>query len=159
MWRSSCFLWGPNRHVQICERQITKNSEFPLWRSGLRIEPRQLRFNPQPGNFHKPWVQPQKKKMPLLSLIFSFGKWLFFIKRLFMLTYNWLIIILEWINTIFRSSLVVQWVKDPALPLPWLGLLLWWGFSPWPGNFHMLQACPPKNKYLIPYFNFKYGKH
>ena len=33
-----------------------------------------------------------------------------------------------------RSSLVGQWVKDLAL------LLLWHGFSPWPGNFPMLKA-------------------
>ena len=32
---------------------------------------------------------------------------------------------------------MVQWVKDLALPLLWLGLLLWHGFHPWPGNFHM----------------------
>ena len=30
------------------------------------------------------------------------------------------------------SSLVAQWVKDPALSL------LWCGFSPWPRSFHML---------------------
>ena len=29
----------------------------------------------------------------------------------------------------FRSCLVAQQVKDPAL------LLLWQGFNPWPGNF------------------------
>ena len=36
-----------------------------------------------------------------------------------------------------QSSLVVQQVKDPALPLLWLGLLLWCRFDPWPRNFHM----------------------
>ena len=36
-----------------------------------------------------------------------------------------------------RSSLVVQWVKDPALSLPWLGSLLWRGFDPWPGDLHI----------------------
>ena len=35
----------------------------------------------------------------------------------------------------YRSSLVMQWVKDSALSLQWLGMLLWWGFDPWPGNF------------------------
>ena len=29
------------------------------------------------------------------------------------------------------NSLVAQWAKEPALPL------LWRGFSPWPGNFHV----------------------
>ena len=29
-------------------------------------------------------------------------------------------------------------VKDPALSLQWLQLLLWWGFDSWPENFHML---------------------
>ena len=30
-----------------------------------------------------------------------------------------------------------QWVKDPALLLWWLGLLLWHRFNSWPGNFFM----------------------
>ena len=29
----------------------------------------------------------------------------------------------------------MQQVKDPALSLQWLGLLLWLRFNPWPGNF------------------------
>ena len=37
-------------------------------------------------------------------------------------------------NTETRSSLVVQWVKDPAL------LLLWLMFHPWPGNFSMCHG-------------------
>ena len=32
---------------------------------------------------------------------------------------------------------MVQQVRDPALSLQQLGLLLWRGFGPWPGNFHM----------------------
>ena len=43
------------------------------------------------------------------------------------------------------SSLVVQWVKDPALSLQRLGSLLWCGFSPCLRNFHMLNAGQ-KNK-------------
>ena len=39
-------------------------------------------------------------------------------------------------------------VKDPALSLQWLGSLLWHGFSPWPGNFHMVWARP-KKKFLF----------
>ena len=37
------------------------------------------------------------------------------------------------------SSHLSQWVKDPALSLPWLGLLLRCGFNPWPWVW-------PKNK-------------
>ena len=37
-----------------------------------------------------------------------------------------------------QSSLVTQWVKDPALSLLWLG------FDAWPGNFHMPQVWPKK---------------
>jgi len=39
-------------------------------------------------------------------------------------------------------SLVVQQVKDPALPQLWSRLQLRLGFDPWPGNFHMLWAWP-----------------
>ena len=35
------------------------------------------------------------------------------------------------------SSLVVHRVKDPVLLLLWFRLLLWHGFHPWSGNFHM----------------------
>jgi len=40
---------------------------------------------------------------------------------------------------------VAQWVKDPALSLQWFGLLLWYGFNPWPGKFHM-PWVPPDEK-------------
>ena len=33
-------------------------------------------------------------------------------------------------------------VKDLVLSLLWLGSMLWHGFDPWPGNFHMPQAQP-----------------
>lgn len=33
-----------------------------------------------------------------------------------------------------KSFLVAQQAKDPALPLPCLGLLLWYGFDPRPGE-------------------------
>ena len=45
-----------------------------------------------------------------------------------------------------RSSLVAQWVKDPVLSLQWLRSLLWRGFNPWPGNFHMLRVQPRKKR-------------
>ena len=38
----------------------------------------------------------------------------------------------------------MQWVKDLALSLPWLWLLLWHGLGPWPGNFHRPPAQPKK---------------
>ena len=44
------------------------------------------------------------------------------------------------------SSLVAQQIKDLVLSLQWLRLLLWRGFDPWPGKFHMLQAQPKKKK-------------
>ena len=41
----------------------------------------------------------------------------------------------------FWSSLVAWWVKDLMLSLLWfVGSLLWCGFNPWPGNFHMLLS-------------------
>ena len=45
-----------------------------------------------------------------------------------------------------RSSHVAQQVKDLVLSLQWLRSLLWHGFNPWPGNFHMLQVQPKKKK-------------
>ena len=47
----------------------------------------------------------------------------------------------------FRSSLVAQQVKDPALSLLWLWLLPWCRFNPWPGNFFMPQMWPPKKEF------------
>ena len=44
------------------------------------------------------------------------------------------------------SSLPVQQVKDPVLSLQWPGSMLWWGFEPWPRNFHMPQGQPKKKK-------------
>ena len=38
----------------------------------------------------------------------------------------------------------MQWVKDLALSLQQLGLLLWCGFDRWPRNFHMLQEWPER---------------
>ena len=42
-----------------------------------------------------------------------------------------------------RTSLVVQWVNDHVLSLQQLGLLLWHGSYPWPGNFHMPRVQQP----------------
>ena len=41
-------------------------------------------------------------------------------------------------------------VKDLALTLLWLRLLLWCRFDPWPGNFHMLWVQPQKKKKELP---------
>ena len=43
-----------------------------------------------------------------------------------------------------RCSLMMQRVKDSALSLQLLGLLLWHRFHPWPRNFHMLQEQQQK---------------
>ena len=40
----------------------------------------------------------------------------------------------------------MQWVKDLALSLQQLGLLLSQGFSPWPRNFHMPWAWEKKER-------------
>ena len=44
------------------------------------------------------------------------------------------------------SSLLEQQVKDLALPLQWLGLLLYCAFHPWSENFHMTLAQPKKKR-------------
>ena len=45
---------------------------------------------------------------------------------------------------IIRNSLVAQWLKDPALSLQWLGLLLCHGFNPWPRNLHVAGMAREK---------------
>ena len=52
-----------------------------------------------------------------------------------------------WVKWLYIGGfLVAQWIKDPALPLQQLGLLLLWRrFNPWPRNFCMPQ-CSQKNK-------------
>ena len=50
---------------------------------------------------------------------------------------------------ISQSSLVAQQVKDPAVSLLQVGLLLWHRFDTWSGNYNMAQAGSkktPKNK-------------
>ena len=46
----------------------------------------------------------------------------------------------------WSSSLVAQWVKDPALSLPWLWSQLRLGFDPWPRKFCMLWWGAKKKK-------------
>ena len=41
---------------------------------------------------------------------------------------------------------MAQQVKDPALSLLWLGLLLWCGIYSYPENFPMPQAWPKGKK-------------
>ena len=41
---------------------------------------------------------------------------------------------------------VLPGIKDLALSLQWLGLLLWCRFNPWPRNFHLPQEHPTTTK-------------
>ena len=41
---------------------------------------------------------------------------------------------------------MAQWVKDVVVLLQQLRSLLWHGFNPWPGNYHMLWAQSKKKK-------------
>lgn len=41
---------------------------------------------------------------------------------------------------------MAQWVKEPALSLQQLVLLMGYGFGPWPGNLHIQSAWPKKKK-------------
>ena len=43
-------------------------------------------------------------------------------------------------------SLVAEWVRGLVLSLQQLALLLWCGFNPWSGNFHILWEWPPPPK-------------
>ena len=50
-----------------------------------------------------------------------------------------------------KKSFLMTWrVKDSALSWLWLGLSLWRGFNPWPGNF-ACHRCS-QNKYTSKYF-------
>ena len=40
----------------------------------------------------------------------------------------------------------MQWVKHPAMSLPHLRKLLWCGFDPWPGNFHVTWGQKKEKK-------------
>ena len=44
------------------------------------------------------------------------------------------------------SSLVAQWVKEPALSLRLLRSLLGHRFNPWPGDFHMSRVPQKKRE-------------
>ena len=48
---------------------------------------------------------------------------------------------------------VAQWVKDPALLLQGLGLLLWRRLDPWPRNLHVLRVWQKKKggQILVPF--------
>ena len=41
---------------------------------------------------------------------------------------------------------MVQWLKDLALSMQWLGWLLWCEFGSRPGNLHMPQVWQKKKK-------------
>ena len=49
------------------------------------------------------------------------------------------------LNPYCWSSVMAQWVKDPALSV------LWHGFYPWPTNFQMLHMQPPPKFFLKTY--------
>ena len=53
---------------------------------------------------------------------------------------------------------MAQWVKVLALSLQHLGSLLWFGFNPWSGNFHILWTWPPQKKQQIPSVVSKPGR-
>ena len=42
-----------------------------------------------------------------------------------------------------------QWVRDLALSLLWLALLLWCRLDPWPRNFCMLRVWQKKKKKIL----------
>ena len=41
---------------------------------------------------------------------------------------------------------MAQWVKNPALTLQGLRLLLWHRFDPWPRNFYISSSAAKKKK-------------
>lgn len=47
---------------------------------------------------------------------------------------------------------MLQWVKDVAFPLQWLGSVLWRRLDPWSKNFHLLQFSQKKSFHIGTYF-------
>ena len=54
---------------------------------------------------------------------------------------------------------MAQCIKDPALSLLWLRSLLWCGFRPLPGNFHVLWVGPPPKKKEEPGMDHQHLDH
>ena len=86
------------------------------------------------------WPIFKKHNLPLLLLDFTPSYFTQVDKRKIMISQNFgysNYLLLTWFqNCISWSSLVAQLLKDLALSL------LWHGFNPWPGNFHMPWAGP-----------------
>ena len=66
----------------------------------------------------------------------------------------WVNFLQEAVSNVIKSTglgvpAMAQRVKDLALPQLWGRSLLWFGFDPWPGNFHMLQVQPFKKKKVL----------
>ena len=64
-----------------------------------------------------------------------------------------------WVVLKCKWSSVLQWIKDPAWSLQWLGSLLWLRFNPWPRNFHMLCLAKKKKKKTNRYFHYEEPYH
>ena len=58
-----------------------------------------------------------------------------------------------------RSSLVAHGAKGPVLSLQHLGLLLWHGFNPWPGDLPHALSAATKNTYLLCCYCLMFIKH
>ena len=53
--------------------------------------------------------------------------------------------VVQWVKNLTAvawATVEVQWIKGSGIPQLWCRLQLQLGFSPWPGNFHMLQVQP-----------------
>ena len=87
---------------------------------------------------------PKEKVLSTISKNWQNNAHLYDFLKLGWNSHNIQLIILK---CIIWSSLMAQWVKDSALSLQCLGLLLWHRFDLWPhttGNFHMPQLWPNK---------------
>ena len=97
-------------------------------------------FNPWLWKFHRPWVRPKTYSNPKWVNTHSCKVQEEKLGRA--KSKNRQISELETSNTLFKKFIelgisMAQLVKELASSLQQLGLLLWYGFNPWPKNFHM----------------------
>ena len=102
-------------------------------------------------NWGSSQVEGQQEEALSPSVSYSRKKFVFNVRVAFVFVFHFILLFLKSVKC--GSSFVAQQVKNPALSLQPLRSLLWFWFSPWPRNFHMPWARPPKICKMFTVFN------